>query len=106
MCPPEVARLRRPLKMAYLFLSTIIPILPSAFLTFAAYPVYSTYELAPRIFPVLTAQQDQQLAGLLMKIVGDLPIWFGFGVIFFRWARESEQAPPPVHPSALRQLRS
>jgi putative membrane protein len=106
MAPPEVARLRRPLKMAYLFLSTIIPIIPSAFLTFADYPVYSTYELAPRIFTILTAQQDQQLAGLLMKIVGDLPVWFGFGVIFFRWARESEQAPPPVHPSALGQVRS
>jgi putative membrane protein len=106
MAPPEVARLRRPLKMAYLFLSTIIPIIPSAFLTFADYPVYATYELAPRIFTILTAQQDQQLAGLLMKIVGDLPVWFGFGVIFFRWARESEQVPPPVHPGALGQVRS
>jgi putative membrane protein len=100
---PQVVRLRRPMKMAYLFLSTLVPIIPSAFLTFAEYPVYATYELAPRIFAVLTARQDQQVAGLLMKIVGDLPIWFGFGVIFFRWARESEQSPPPIHPDALRQ---
>jgi cytochrome c oxidase assembly factor CtaG len=49
----------------------------------------------------MTAQQDQQVAGLLMKLVGDLPVWFGFGVIFFRWAREEERRPPPVHPDAL-----
>jgi putative membrane protein len=99
---PEVVRLQRPMKMAYLFLSTLAPIIPSAFLTFADYPLYATYELAPRIFPVLTARQDQQVAGLLMKLVGDLPVWFGFGVIFFRWAREGERTPPPIHPDAIR----
>jgi len=99
---PEVVLLSRPMKMGYLFLSTLAPIIPSAFLTFAEYPLYATYELAPRIFQVLTAQQDQQVAGLLMKLVGDLPVWFGFGVIFFRWAREEERRPPPVHPDALR----
>jgi putative membrane protein len=99
---PEVVRLSRPMKMGYLFLSTLAPIIPSAFLTFAEYPLYATYELAPRIFQALTAQQDQQVAGLLMKLVGDLPVWFGFGVIFFRWAREDERRPPPVHPDALR----
>ena len=99
---PDVVQIGRPLKMAYLFASTLVPIIPSAFLTFAEFPFYRTYELAPRIFDSLTAQQDQQVAGLLMKVVGDLPVWFGFGVIFFRWAREGEQHPPPVHPDALR----
>ena len=33
-----------------------------------------------------------------MKIIGDLPLWFAFGVIFFRWARESGGS-NPVHPS-------
>jgi putative membrane protein len=99
---PEVVRMSRPLKMGYLFLSTLAPIIPSAFLTFAEYPLYTTYEMAPRIFPLLTAQQDQQVAGLLMKLVGDLPVWFGFGVIFFRWAREEDRRPPPVHPDALK----
>jgi len=99
---PEVVRLSRPLKMAYLFASTIPAIIPSAFLTFADYPLYATYELAPRIFQVLPALQDQRVAGLLMKVVGDLPVWFAFGVIFFRWARESSAEPSPVHPSAVR----
>lgn len=99
---PGKAPMRRPLKMAYLFASTLPPIIPSAFLTFAEYPLYATYELAPRVLPILTAQQDQQVAGLLMKLVGDLPVWFAFGVIFFRWARDSNVTAPPVHPDSLR----
>jgi putative membrane protein len=98
---PEYGRFTRPLKMGYLFLSTIATIIPSAFLTFADYPLFATYELAPRVFTLMTAQQDQQLAGLLMKIVGDLPVWFAFGVVFFRWSRESEETPPPMHPDSL-----
>ena len=99
---PQLVTMRRPMKMAYLFASTLPPIIPSAFLTFAEYPLYATYELAPRVFPVLTAQQDQQVAGLLMKLVGDLPVWLAFGVIFFRWARESTTTPPPAHPDSLK----
>jgi putative membrane protein len=98
---PGKEPMRRPLKMAYLFASTLPPIIPSAFLTFAEYPIYATYELAPRVWPILTAQQDQQVAGLLMKLVGDLPVWFAFGVIFFRWARASNLTAPPVHPDSL-----
>lgn len=98
---PGGTPMRRPLKLAYLFASTLPPIIPSAFLTFAEYPLYATYELAPRVFPVLTAQQDQQVAGLLMKLVGDLPVWFAFGVIFFRWARDSNVTAPPMHPDSL-----
>lgn len=99
---PEVVRIRRPLKMAYLFLATLPTIGPSAFLTFAEYPLYATYELAPRIFRIMTALEDQKVSGLVMKIIGDLPLWFGFGVIFFRWAREETTTPPPVHPGAGR----
>jgi putative membrane protein len=95
-----VGRMSRPMKMAYLFASTLVPIIPSAFLTFADYPFYATYELAPRIFEPLSAQQDQQVAGLIMKVIGDLPIWFAFGVIFFRWAKASQSSPPPVHPGS------
>ncbi|HEU5154584.1 MAG TPA: cytochrome c oxidase assembly protein, partial [Gemmatimonadales bacterium] len=97
MAPPPVCRLTRPLKMGYLFAATLPPILPAAFLTFADYPLYAVYELAPRAMD-LPAHSDQQIAGLTMKIIGDLPLWFAFGVIFFRWARESGGS-NPVHPS-------
>jgi putative membrane protein len=104
MGPPAVVRMKRPMKMAYLFASTLLPIIPSAFLTFSDFPIYATYELAPRLFPTFSARYDQQVAGLLMKIVGDLPVWFGFAVIFFRWSKASEgKGGSPVHPSAISQ---
>ena len=101
MAPPPVCRLTRPMKMGYLFSATLPPILPAAFLTFADYPLYAVYELAPRALD-LPAHSDQQIAGLTMKIIGDLPLWFAFGVIFFRWARESGGS-NPVHPSVAQQ---
>ncbi len=94
---PEPGHLSRPLKMTYLFVCSLPSIIPSAFMTFAQYPIYSTYELAPRIFTVMTAVEDQRAAGLLMKIVGDLPLWLAFGVIFFRWARATGGTPPNAH---------
>jgi len=77
-------------KMVYLFLSAgIVPIVPASFLTFASYPLYSTYELAPRVGS-LTALEDQQLAGITMKL-GMVPIiWGTLAVMFFRWAAEEK----------------
>ena len=95
---PEVARMSPPLQMAYLFAATLLPTIPSAFLTFASYPLYGVYELAPRVTE-MSAQSDQQVAGLMMKIIGDLPLWFGFGMVFFRWAKASE-GKNPTHPGA------
>jgi putative membrane protein len=91
VAPAEVGRLSLPLKLAYLFLSTLPPILPSAFLTFSDYPLYAVYELAPRVIGI-SARDDQQAAGVVMKVVGDIPIWLAFAIVFFRWA-QAESVP-------------
>jgi len=101
---PEVVRMSPPLKMAYLFAATLLPTVPAAFLTFASYPLFGVYELAPRVSE-MSALSDQQVAGLMMKIIGDLPLWFAFGVVFFRWAKASEGS-NPMHPSAPYPTRS
>jgi len=75
-------------KMVYLFVSAgIVPIIPASFLTFASYPLYSTYELAPRVGS-LTAVEDQQLAGITMKLGMAPVIWITLAVMFFRWAAQ------------------
>lgn len=78
-----------PLRMIYLFLAAqLLPMVPGGFLTFAGSPLYSTYELAPRVgFDPLA---DQQIAGAIMK-VGSLPvIWTVILVLWVQWAqRES-----------------
>ena len=92
---PLVVRnaLSYPQQMGYLFLATLVPTVPAAFMTFAAYPLYGLYELAPRVGDI-AAIQDQQVAGLSMKIIGDLPFWLAFGIVFFKWAREEDRSTP------------
>jgi putative membrane protein len=82
--PDPTARLLPPVQIGYLIASTVLPTLPSALLIFSDYPYYSVYELAPRA-TALTAHQDQQVAGLLMKVVADPLVWVTTGFIFFRW---------------------
>lgn len=63
--------------------------MPAAFLTFADYPIYAVYELAPRMSG-LSAAEDQQLAGLVMKIVGGFTLFGTASVLFFRWYAQEE----------------
>lgn len=82
--PDPARRIRPPLSMGYLFASTLLPTLPAALLIFSDYPYYGVYELAPRAFG-MSAHQDQQTAGLIMKVIGDPIVWLSTAVIFFRW---------------------
>lgn len=41
---------------------------------------------------MLTPRYDHQVAGLLMKIVGDPVVWIGITIIFFRWANAERRA--------------
>ena len=59
---PEYPALRQPATMVYLFVQSIIPNVPVAFLAFADGVVYSFYAHVPRPFR-LTAVEDQQIAG-------------------------------------------
>lgn len=86
---PELNRLSDPAKMLYLFLQSIVPTVPASFLTFATEPLYGVYEAAPRIWG-MTAQTDQMIAGLIMKIGGGLLLWSVITVMFFRWNAKEE----------------
>ena len=88
---PAISKVSYPWKIGYLFLSTLVPIVPAAFLTYADFPVYSLYELAPRVHAI-PAITDQQAAGLIMKAVADPIIWLAMAIVFFRWQRVEEAA--------------
>jgi putative membrane protein len=80
-------------RIAYLFTATsLVAVIPASFLTFTTMPIYSIYELAPRIGS-LTARADQQLAGIVMKL-GSIPvIWSTIAVLWFRWASSESRQP-------------
>ena len=85
----EYPRLRQPAGMVYLFVQSILPNAPVAFLTFASGVVYSYYARVPRPFPI-SAVDDQQLAGAVMKVGGTLIIWSTILVQFIRWYQAEE----------------
>jgi putative membrane protein len=80
----ELQRLSDPGKMLYLFLQSILPTVPASFLTFSDGVIYDFYANAPRIWGI-SAIEDQQMAGLIMKIGGGLLLWTVIAVIFFKW---------------------
>ena len=68
---------------------------PASFLTFGASPLYKFYERVPHLFGLSTLE-DQQTAGLIMKIGAGLLLWAIIAVVFFRWASEEERANTPA----------
>ena len=78
---PEV-RLSPGGKILYLFAQSFVPTVPAAWLTFADGVVYKSYDHLPRVFG-LSVIDDQQIAGVLMKIGGSVFLWTLCTVLFF-----------------------
>ncbi|HET6920157.1 MAG TPA: cytochrome c oxidase assembly protein [Jiangellaceae bacterium] len=118
---PEL-RISYPAQMLYLFVTSIVPTVPAAWLTFAEGSVYSAYDIPQRLGGI-SVTTDQQAAGLMMKLVGGGFLWLIITVRFFQWAskfsdtdkaidqagpahdltwadveREFEEHPPPPEP--------
>lgn len=111
---PELPQLGDAGRMVYLFLQSVLPTVPASFLTFSDGVIYRFYAEAPRVFD-LSAIDDQQLAGALMKIYAGSLLWGAIIVIFFRWyakdqaettlrwedvERELARTPAPTEPAS------
>jgi putative membrane protein len=122
---PEL-RISYPAQMLYLFVTSIVPTVPAAWLTFAEGSVYSAYDIPQRLGDI-SVTTDQQAAGLIMKLVGGGFLWLIITIRFFQWAsrfsdtdkaidqagpahdltwadveREFEEHPPPPEPRVPR----
>lgn len=97
---PEIPRLSWLLRMVYLFLQSIVPTVPASFLTLGDDPLYKHYVGLPHLWGVSTLE-DQQIAGLIMKIGVGLFIWALITTIFFRWAADEERRQRPQVRRAL-----
>ena len=77
-------------QMLYL-IGVIIAMTPLfAYLTFSHGILYPTYEFAPRLFAEFSAENDQLLAGISMKIVGMIVSFIAFARAFYRWYQEKK----------------
>jgi putative membrane protein len=81
---PEL-RISYPAQMLYLFVISIVPTVPAAWLTFAEGSVYSVYDIPQRLGGI-SVTSDQQAAGLIMKLVGGGFLWLIITIRFFQWA--------------------
>lgn len=88
---PEL-QMRHGGKMIYLFLFSVVPTVPAAWLAMAERPVYSHYGDQPvRVWNV-DAINDQQVAGLIMKVGGGVFLWTIVIYMFFkRFGREAPE---------------
>ena len=86
---PEL-RMRPGGKLVYLFLQGVVPTLPAMWLSMADKPVYHHYGNQPVRVWGMSALEDQQLAGLIMKLGGNMFMWVLIIVIYAReFARQA-----------------
>jgi putative membrane protein len=88
---PEV-RIGPAAKMVYLFAQSIVPTVPAGWLTFADGVVYKVYDHHVRVWH-MSVTDDQQLAGVIMKIGGSVYLWIMTTFLFFKrlmpnWEKE------------------
>lgn len=83
--PIQEWRMGIPAKMIYLFCMSIVPTVPGGWLTFAENAVYSSYDTSTRAFGI-SVQDDQQAAGVFMKLAAGSWLWFLITCQFFVWA--------------------
>ncbi|HWH34133.1 MAG TPA: cytochrome c oxidase assembly protein [Acidimicrobiales bacterium] len=93
--PLAELRLSLPGQMGYLFLQSVIPTVPAGWLTFADGVVYRAYDVVPRVFG-LSVAADQQMAGMIMKVVGGFYLWTIITVLFFRFAAGTDDRSPGI----------
>jgi putative membrane protein len=87
---PEL-RISVPAQMLYLFITSIVPTVPGAWLVFAEGAVYSVYDIPDRMFGI-SVTTDQQVAGAIMKLGAGTYLWVIIAGIFFRWSARNEEA--------------
>ena len=86
---PELPRLSYPVQMLYLFIQSLVPAILASIITFSDTVVYVAYATAPPLWG-MSPLEDQQIGGLIMKILGGVILWSAAGFIFFRWFNQEE----------------
>ncbi|WP_241236404.1 cytochrome c oxidase assembly protein [Brevibacillus marinus] len=88
---PQRKRLTPLQKIAYLFAGGAALLPACALLVFAGRPLYQAYEDAPPLVPFLTGLDDQQLGGILMKLIQELSFGCALWFAFLEWYRREQE---------------
>jgi putative membrane protein len=112
--PKTAPRASYPLQMLYLFLMMVFSTGLGAIITLSKDPLYPFYLTAPPVLgntPLpafanaprlwgMSVMDDQQLAGLIMWVPGNMLFFTTFMIVLFSWfnREEHEELGQPVHP--------
>jgi putative membrane protein len=91
--PVHEGRVSPLMKIGYLAFAGVPPTVIGMILALAPTPLYQFYDLAPRLIGEVSAELDQQLAGILMFGLGNLIYFIPISVLFFRLADEPDGVP-------------
>ncbi len=80
------------MKIGYLAFAGVPPTVIGMIMALAPSPLYEFYSLAPRLIGEVSAEFDQQVAGVLMFGLGNLIYFVPISGIFFRLADEAEES--------------
>lgn len=118
---PEKQSLSGVKKVAYIFASGILLTPACALIIFAGSPIYSTFTnpeswanamrlcvpsstlsglhlSGPEVFSGLPPLEDQQLGGVLMKIIQEIVLGYVLGVTFFAWYKKENGGENEIDP--------
>ncbi|MCZ8523235.1 MULTISPECIES: cytochrome c oxidase assembly protein [Paenibacillus] len=84
---PELGRMSELKKMGYIFLNGVLLTPACALIIFAGKPMYEMYAAVPPELLYLPMVDDQQLGGVIMKIVQEIVYGWALWYTFFRWYR-------------------
>ncbi|OUM99837.1 MAG: hypothetical protein BAA04_03005 [Firmicutes bacterium ZCTH02-B6] len=87
---PQLPRLSYGAQVVYIFMILLVQLPVFAGITFADSVFYEFYAAAPDPWGV-SPLEDQQAAGIIMKIGGMAILIYFMGRAFFRWAREEAE---------------
>lgn len=85
----ELQRLSGGARLLYLFVSGFPMAVLALLLLASASPIYGYYEDAPRLWG-LSAIEDQQIAGLVMGVLGEMASFVAFSILFARYLSREE----------------
>ncbi|MED4599922.1 cytochrome c oxidase assembly protein [Paenibacillus validus] len=91
-CPmPEYSRMSELKRMAYIFINGVLLTPACALIIFAKDPMYAMYSAVPEYHLLLPMLDDQQLGGVIMKIVQEIVYGMALGYTFYRWYRRERK---------------
>ncbi|AEI39117.1 cytochrome c oxidase assembly protein [Paenibacillus mucilaginosus] len=91
-CPlPEYSRMSELKKMGYIFLNGVLLTPACALIIFAGKPMYEMYAAVPPELLYLPMVDDQQLGGVIMKIVQEIVYGWALWYTFIRWYRRERK---------------